>query len=861
MKPLKQTSTGLAGLDAVINHLRKGDNIVWQVDDIEDYRRFVTPYVEHAIATGERVIYLRFAQHAPVVDNPAVKVCHLDAASGFESFTSELHTIIKHEGIGAYYVFDCLSDLLNAWASDLMIGNFFVVTCPYLFELDTLAYFALLRNSHSFKTIARIRETTQLLLDVHVWGKNVYVHPLKVWNRYSPTMYLPHHQQGDEFVPMTASVDATTLFSRIAAKDAESARRYLDHWDRLFLSAAELLDLGDNAPERRAMVDRLCRIMICREQRMLGLATTHLTLEDVLAIKERVIGTGYVGGKAVGMLLARKMLLNDKSRAWGEMLEPHDSYYIGSDVFYTYLVQNGWWRMRMQQKTKEGYFPVAAALREQMLTGKFPEEIREQFQQIIEYFGQSPIIVRSSSLLEDSFGNAFAGKYESIFLANQGNPEERFAQFEEAVRQIYASTMNEDALSYRLQRGLADLDEQMALLVQRVSGAQHERYFFPELAGVGISYNTFVWKEGMDPKAGMLRLVFGLGTRAVNRVDGDYPRIIALDDPLRRPFAGVEDERKYSQHEVDALDLTSNQLLAVPFGELLETVTDLPLSLFATRDHEAVQHYAERGIRKECWILSFEELLTTTDFVSLMSQILKVLEQCYNYPVDIEFAANHACDGTLHINLLQCRPLQARGPGGTVVMPTAVPAKRVLFASPGNFMGGNITQDIARIIYVASDEYGALSTTQKYDVARLVGALNKMVASKEATPLLLIGPGRWGTSTPSLGVPVSFAEINNATAMVELAHTKGDVMPELSFGTHFFQDLVESNIFYVAVFPDRKGVVFNQAALDAMPNRLTALIPSAAAYEHVVKVCESGGPVAHIYSDIIAQKVICTLGA
>ena len=119
----------------------------------------------------------------------------------------------------------------------------------------------------------------------------------------------------------------------------------------------------------------------------------------------------------------------------------------------------------------------------------------DQFAEMLDYFGQSPIIVRSSSLLEDNYGNAFAGKYESVFCANQGSPQKRLEDFLSAVRTIYASTMSEEALRYRAHRGLLDRDEQMALLVQRVSGGLHGDLFFPQVAGVGLSYNPYVWNE------------------------------------------------------------------------------------------------------------------------------------------------------------------------------------------------------------------------------------------------------------------------------------------------------------------------------------------------------------------------------
>ncbi len=125
--------------------------------------------------------------------------------------------------------------------------------------------------------------------------------------------------------------------------------------------------------------------------------------------------------------------------------------------------------------------------------------------------------------------------------------------------------MNEDALAYRLQRGLHEMEEQMALLVQRVSGTHHGSYFFPDIGGVGFSYNAYVWKGGIDPEAGMLRLAMGLGTRAVNRVEGDYPRIVALDDPGAKPLTEMEDMRRFSQHDIDLLNIDENELQTVPW--------------------------------------------------------------------------------------------------------------------------------------------------------------------------------------------------------------------------------------------------------------------------------------------------------
>jgi hypothetical protein len=856
---VERESTGLDGLDVSLDYLRKGDNVVWQVDHIDGFYNFVTPFVARAKQNGHKVVYMRFAGHKPLVQPDSnVTIYNLDAGSGFETFSTQVHNIIGREGIGVFYVFDCLSDLLGAWATDLMIGNFFMITCPYLFELDTIAYFALLRNSHSFKTIARIRETTQLLLDMYNLHGSFYIHPLKVWKRYSPTMFLPHLQQADKFVPITSSVDVSRLTAYLSEKGLEPTQRALDYWDRLFLSAEQLSkDASATRLEKQKMVEQLCRIMIGREKRILSLAQKNFSLEDLLDIKGRLVGTGFIGGKAVGMLLANSIISKDKSFDWQQHLELHDSFYVGSDVFYTYIVENNWWKLRMEQKTKEGYFKVASEMKEKMLTGKFPDQVREQFQEMIEYFGQSPIIVRSSSLLEDAFGNAFAGKYQSFFCVNQGSPDERYSQFEHTVRKVYASTMNEDALTYRLQRGLDQQDEQMALLVQRVSGSYRRSYFFPDLAGVGVSHNTFVWSPQLDPKAGMLRLVFGLGTRAVNRVEDDYPRIIALDAPLLRPLAGMDDIRQFSQHQVDLLDIKENMLMTVPLQKLLGEKLDLKLDLIAVLDSQITERARELGNTQQYWLLTFEKLLTDTSFTQDMQRMLKTLEENYRYPVDIEFTVNFTKDGKPIINLLQCRPLQTKGPQPKVQIPSHIEQDKILFQCHGYFMGGSIFQDIKRVIYVRPEGYESLPLTQKYDIARIVGYLNKQIVNKEQLPTLLLGPGRWGTTTPSLGVPVSFSEINNIAVLGEVAYEGGNLMPELSFGTHFFQDLVESDIFYVAIFPRHSNFIFNDGRFEQMPNLLEEILPERARYKDVVKVCDIHDGRLRIMADIVSQKAVC----
>lgn len=864
-----RVSTGLSALDEVLDGLRIGDNVVWRVDTISDYHDMVQPFVAAAREQQRSIIYLRFGHHPPLVaDDQGVRVVTIDPKQGFEGFTRQVYQLISEYGRGAFYVFDCLSDLLSAWATDLMVGNLFRVVCPYLYQLDTVAYFAILPEAHSHWTVSRIRATTQVLIDVRHAGQERYVQPVKVWQRRSPTMFLPHQDRNNTLYPVINSSDATRLQAALLRRDQESACK-LDSWDRLFLEAAELVHNPNHPPgsERyQGLLEHLLRVLISRDPRMLDLARRYLSLEDLVAIHARMIGTGYIGGKAVGMLLARHILLRSDPRHWGLRSDPHDSFFLGSDVYYSFLVHNGWWPNIMRQRTADGYFPEAATLYHAMLEGTLPHEVRLDLERMLDHFGQYPILVRSSSLLEDGFGNAFAGKYDSVFCVNQGPPEQRLQDLERAICTVFASTMSEDALAYRQQRGLADLEEPMALLMQRVNGRYHGRYYLPDAAGVGVSRNIFAWDPGLDPAAGMLRLVMGLGTRAVDRIEGDHAAVIALDQPDKRPFKDSAESGRYSQHEVDVLDIAENQLTSIALRQLSTVAPELPLPWCAELDREASERSRARG-GGPIWRLSFRPLLKQTDFVAVARQMLATLEQAYGYPVDIEFTLHLEEDGRALFNLVQCRPLQTLGLGTRVDLPTDPAPERLFFATQGNFMGGSIHQPIAQVIYIDGRAYNQLTMQQKFAVARRVGQLNRQIQEREHQPTLLIGPGRWGSSTPELGVPVRFADISRIAILAEVADLGANIVPDLSFGSHFFQDLVESGIAYVAIFPQQRETLFRPQWLESLPANCRIVPPSTteqaleAAVDEAVQVFDVRDRNLQVLADIRSQQLLCLAGA
>ncbi len=809
MESYNRASTGVSGLDRIFDGLRLGDNVVWQVDNLAQYRALVQPFAERARAEGRRLVYLRFGQHGPLLDDlDGVEVYRLDASLGFENFASAVHQIVTEVGFGAFYILDSLTSLLYTWRSDLAVGNFFKVTCPYLFELDTVAYFGLIRREHTFATLAMIRDTTQLLLDVYYIGGSTYVHPLKVWLRHSPTMFFPHLLNGDEANPITSSETTARLFASASLRVDPP-----DHWHRVVQQGWEALDAMDDAVQRAA-ADELIDMFIGREGRVVELCRQNLTLADLLIIATREIGTGYIGGKSVGMLVARAILEHDSENRFNAKMEQHDSYFLGSDLFYTFIIANGWWKLWAEQKSPEGYFTAGASLNRKLATGRFPPAIREQFLSMLEYFGQSPIIVRSSSLLEDNFGNAFAGKYESVFCANQGAPENRLHALEDAVRTVYASAMSSDALEYRRNRGLDRSDEQMAILVQRVSGDHHGGYFFPHAAGVGNSSNLYVWDPSIDPDAGVLRLVLGLGTRAVDRTITDHAKLITLDEPTR--LIDSRDPSRHTQRYVDVLGLESNSQQTKPLADIRDLDIKADWNLFLSTDTETLRWLREndRPIKQVPKVLDFHGLITRTNFAPLMRDMLATLSAAYDHPVDIEYTVNINDRGEPRINLVQCRPLQTRGLGRAVAIPDDPDPATIVLSSSGNFMGGNVRLPLDYIVAVRPEAYLTLGQQERYAVARGMGVLNKALAG---TSFMILGPGRWGTTTPSLGIPVHFTEISNAAVMAEFTYPAGGFIPELSQGSHFFQDLVESGIFYVGIFDKQPNVIFTPELITAGP--------------------------------------------
>lgn len=860
-----RVASGLPALDQVVEGIRLGDNVVWQIGDLADYVSFARPFVEQSLQDSVRILYIRFAPHEPVVPAlPGLAVVEVDPRQGFDSFSREIHRVIEKEGRGVHYVFDNLSALAVEWATDELVANFFQITCPYLFELDTVAYFSVTRHQHANSALARIRDTTQVLFDVFHAEGQMYLHPIKVWNRYSPQMFLPHAVAEGALTPLFSSGLAAAV-SGTARKNplkqqAVSTAPWTSVYEKLLQYRAVALDSGREFPEILPLKEELSRILLGSQPKTQALAAQYLTVDDLIAVRERVVGSGRVGGKAAGMILARAVL---RSAAEGDAvsldaMEDHDSFFIGSDVFYSFLVHNDLTRLRWDfSQSSTLSRDEFAQIEERFLAGRFPDVIVEQFQDLLDYYGQAPIIVRSSSLLEDGFGNAFAGKYRSEFCANQGNPQARLEAFTNAVKLVYASCLNPDALAYRRKRGLMDKDEQMAILVQRVSGAPYKRFFFPSLAGVAFSRNFYAWTDRIDPQKGLVRLVFGLGTRAVDRVSSDYPRMFSISDPLLRPEFGVQ-VRKYSQRMVDVIDLEANAVKTLPMREVLQDRDYPELPLFVSLVRDGYLWDLTFNLSDEPMVLTFNNLLQNTEFPRLLGAMLQRLDDAYVGPVDTEFTAVVHGSGQININLLQCRPLFV--PSSTEIGAATDPVEpeRVLFRTK-RAMPGIDTASIRYILYVEPKAYHRASANLKRSLRGIAAQVNGIDAVT-AEGVLFVGPGRWGSSNIDLGVSVSYADINHARALIELAVGSSGSVPELSYGTHFFQDLVEDGIAYFPVYPSDPASDFHREFFADAPSLLGCWVSNAEAYQGVVKLIdvqkETGGKTVRLAMELGSRQGI-----
>lgn len=636
-----------------------------------------------------------------------------------------------------------------------------------------------------------------------------------------------------------------TLTGRLPPQDViPSIHPELAPWDMLFAQGEAYEALPPPQLERvkhhlQEIKVVLIKAMISDHLNYVGIAKEWFDMKDLQAIRARRFGRGKIGGKAAGVMLADCILRKSADEDLLQHLHIPESWFIGADVFYEFTQSNEFLvYMNQKYKPEDEIRNEYPTIQENFNDGIFPVEVARELQRVLDQVGSTSLIVRSSSLLEDSFGTSFAGKYESYFCPNQGTPEENLHSVLDAIRRVYASVYSPDVLLYRRRMGLTDYDERMAVLIQEVQGERRGSYFFPDAAGVAFSQNQFRWSQLIKRDAGFVRLVWGLGTRAVDETGGDYPRLVALSHPELRPESDSKQVRRYSQRFIDLIDLEENTFKTLPASDVLDANTP-HLRLLAQRyDQGYLQEFISLPLKfdPEGVIITFEGLLRKTHFPEYTRQMLALLQKAYHRPVDTEFALQlkEGGDGQTEIDLclLQCRP-QSHLPTEVVTLPEDIPLDKVLFTTQRLVPDGCVA-GVRYAVYVSPQGYSSLpSNRERYDVARMIGRINRTLEKEQ---FILMGPGRWGSNNPALGIPITYSEIHNASALIEIAD--GEHAPEPSYGTHFFQDLIEARIYPLALALLDPEAEFNRGFFEASENSLARLLPEASAWESLIRVID-----------------------
>lgn len=620
-------------------------------------------------------------------------------------------------------------------------------------------------------------------------------------------------------------------------------------------------------PTRRWLQVALIRRFLSDDLDFIDTARRYVDIDNFFSLINRLIypadSHGRIGGKGTGLFLAHQIIRGESQEKslLADIKVPH-TWFITTDELTEFLHYND-----LQDLNEQKYKELSQIrmdypnIIQRMKNSRFPSGLIKSLALALDEFGNSPIIVRSSSLLEDQVGASFYGKYKSLFLANQGSKEQRLEALMNAVVEVYASVFSPDSIQYRSERGLLDFQEEMGILIQEVVGKRIGPYYLPLYAGVAFSRNEFRWSPRIRREDGLIRMVMGLGTRAVDRVSDDFPVLISPGQPGLRVNTVPDEIKHYAPKKMDVINLESNSFETIEIDSFLRQYgSQIPsihqLVGVKKEDFVAQCSFWEIDFERDDLVVTFDGLVDKSTFVKKVDLLLDTLEARLGYPVDIEFA----CDGQ-YFYLLQCRPQGYAGEVAPAAIPQDIPGKDIIFSAQRQISNGTIG-DISYIVYVDPAGYASLENREDlFQTGRAVGLLNALLPRKG---FVLMGPGRWGSRGDiRLGVPVSYADICNTAALIEIARRKSHYLPELSFGTHFFQDLVESGIRYLPLYPDDQGIIFNETFLKRSPSILTQLLPEYAYLEDVIRVIDvaavSQGRALHIAMNADLEQALAYL--
>ncbi|MFH2032525.1 MAG: PEP/pyruvate-binding domain-containing protein [Bacteroidota bacterium] len=506
------------------------------------------------------------------------------------------------------------------------------------------------------------------------------------------------------------------------------------------------------------------------------------------------IGGGSIGGKARGLGFINNLLANF------EFASDHKDVDIfvpplvvlGTDVFDQFLDDNDLQQFAL--RCKNDY----ELLKKFLGAARFPFSIIKELMALLELM-REPIAVRSSSLLEDSQGQPFAGVYDTFMLPNN-HPDlrVRLAQLLNTIRQIYASTFSNKAKDYIKVTSYRLEEEKMAVIIQRTVGSTYGQKYYPEFSGVAKSYN-FYPSPPLKSGDGIVSVALGLGKTIVE--GGATIRFCPKYPNNMLNFGTIEDQLKYSQQEFFAINLNTSEHTFLSEENVIKkfNIADadedgtLPLiaSTYSHQNHAVYDGTSRDGSR----LFTLAPILKHKLFPlpQIIDKLLEIGSWGMGSPVEIEFAVNlnSNTEARKQFGLLQMRPLVISNELEELDLSGFVDED--LLCRSNNAMGNGVISDIKDILYV---DINSFDRSKSREAASQVASLNSKL-NKEGLPYLLIGVGRWGSLDHWLGIPVTWEQISGAKAIIETNFKDFDVTP--SQGSHFFQNLTSFKVGYFTV--------------------------------------------------------------
>ncbi|MGE3181502.1 MAG: PEP/pyruvate-binding domain-containing protein, partial [Phycisphaerae bacterium] len=502
------------------------------------------------------------------------------------------------------------------------------------------------------------------------------------------------------------------------------------------------------------------------------------------------IGGGSLGGKARGVAFFEAQLADMTLEEDFEGVRIHvpRTVVIGTEVFDQFLEQNHLRLLALRTDNDDW-------IRWAFLTAKLPEKVRDDLRAYLEII-KTPIAVRSSSLLEDSQHHPFAGVYATHMIPNNAaHVDERLEQLADAIKLVYASTYFHNARQCLNRTPHRIEEEKMAVILQPVVGAKREHYFYPDFAGVALSYNFYPFGH-MKPDDGVAYVALGLGAEVVEggkslRFSPAHPQVIPeLGDgqeflsQSQRTFRAVclQPKKREANGEIDCI-----VELELADAERHGTLAAVG-STWSPEDRALHDGIYRKGVRA----VTFAHVLKADVFplAPILQRLLEIGRKGMNAAVEIEFAVNLQAKPP-EFAVLQVRPCVTDTSSEQIELGHLKADEILCFSTSA--LGNGVWRDIYDIVYVDPETF---DTGKTVEIADEIGQLNQQLLS-ENRQYMLIGPGRWGSSNKWLGIPVKWGQISAARVLVET--TLEQFRPELSQGSHFFHNLTSFGIAYLAV--------------------------------------------------------------